>query len=98
MGTEKVPKGAFRLDQLSDRCGLLILSRKLADAIGRLCGVPPCLFDVYKLLRPRSKTTTVLCYGAPETRSDKRCVMISPCHFADCWSLHLLDFDWLKLY
>jgi len=25
-------------------------------------------------------------------------VMIRPCQVADYWSLHLLDFDWLKLY
>jgi len=38
------------------------------------------------------------CYDTLEMRQDKRCAMISPCQVAGYWSLHLLDFDWLKLY
>ena len=51
-------------------------------------------FPVWRL----QVTTNVLCYGAPEMRKDKICAMISPCQVADYWSLHFLDFHWLKLY
>ena len=52
------------------------------------------VFPVWRL----QVTTAALCCDAPVMRQARRCAMISPCQVPDYWSLHLLDFDWLKLY